>query len=115
MALQISAKQWLKEFYSRSDATACFKRHQNHVLDKVRVTRFTPPPPSDRVHKPLISSFALIKTKYGGGVELKNLGKFIEIAKYGGGGEPENLGKFIEIAKYGGEGSRKTWENLSNQ
>ena len=51
------------------------------------------------------------KTKYGGGVELKNLGKFIEIAKYGGGGEPENLGKFIEIAKYGGEGSRKTWEN----
>ena len=48
-------------------------------------------------------------------MELKNLGKFIEIAKYGGSGEPENLGKFIEIAKYGGEGSRKTWENLSNQ
>ena len=30
-------------------------------MDEVREFAFTPPPPSDRVHKPLISSFALIK------------------------------------------------------
>ena len=29
-------------------------------MDEVREIAFTPPPPSDRVHEPLISSFALI-------------------------------------------------------
>ena len=32
-------------------------------LDKVREITFTPAPPSDRDHKPLISSWALIKIK----------------------------------------------------
>ena len=31
------------------------------VFNEVREIAFTPPPPSDRVHEPLISSFALIK------------------------------------------------------
>ena len=33
------------------------------VFNEVREIAFTPPPPSDRVHEPLISSFALIKKR----------------------------------------------------
>ena len=39
------------------------KYHYELLFNEVREIAFTPPPPSDRVHEPLISSFALIKIR----------------------------------------------------
>ena len=74
MALKISAKRWIRvlneleiKLSALKNLLVCLlalKDTKNPLLDKVRVTTFTPPPPSDRHHKPLISSFALIKKKF---------------------------------------------------
>ena len=76
MALKISAKRRIRvlneleiKLSALKNLLVCLlalKDTKNPLLDKVRVTTFTPPPPSDRHHKPLISSFALIK------IEQKN-------------------------------------------